>query len=155
MLDHQISVASIAGRGSRFSVEVAAAPTRVDNDPSILDGMATLLAGWGCRTFKATALKSARQIVGEADTRLDGLLIDYHLDQGDGLDAIMALREQLGELPAILITADRSPRVRTLARAKQVDVLNKPLKPAALRALLTQWRVRRVAAECRMPAVAV
>jgi len=37
-------------------------------------------------------LKSARQIVGDADTRLDGLLIDYHLDRGDGLDAIMALR---------------------------------------------------------------
>jgi Na+/proline symporter/signal transduction histidine kinase len=171
VLDHQISVQSIAGKGSRFSVEVAAAPTRpselspqaphplaarrlddmavlcVDNDPSILDGMATLLTGWGCRTFKATDLKSARQIVGDADRRLDGLLIDYHLDQGNGLDAIMALREQLGDLPAILITADRSPRVRTLARAKQVHVLNKPLKPAALRALLTQWRVRRVAAE--------
>jgi Na+/proline symporter/CheY-like chemotaxis protein len=171
VLHHQISVRSIAGKGSRFSVEVAAAPTLsselsaqappplaagklddmavlcVDNDPSILDGMATLLAGWGCQTFKATNLQSARQIVGDAHTRLDGLLIDYHLDQGNGLDAIGALRAQLGELPAILITADRSPRVRASARAKQVHVLNKPLKPAALRALLTQWRVRRIAAE--------
>jgi len=59
----------------------------------------------------------------------------------------VALRAQWGELPAILITADRSPRVRASARAKQVHVLNKPLKPAALRALLTQWRVRRIAAE--------
>jgi CheY-like chemotaxis protein len=119
----------------------------IDNDPSILDGMATLLAGWGCRTFKAADLQSARLIVGAAQTRLDGLLIDYHLDQGNGLDAIVALRAQWGELPAILITADRSPRVRAAARAKQVHVLNKPLKPAALRALLTQWRVRRIAAE--------
>jgi len=118
----------------------------VDNDPSILDGMATLLAGWGCRTFKATDLRSAQQIVGAAQPRLDGLLIDYHLDQGNGLDAIAALRAQWGELPAILITADRSPRVRASARAKQVHVLNKPLKPAALRALLTQWRMQRVIA---------
>jgi hypothetical protein len=45
-----------------------------------------------------------------------------------------------------LITADRSPRVREEARAHGIQVLNKPLKPAALRALLTQWRVQRVAA---------
>ena len=50
-------------------------------------------------------------------------------------------------LPAILITADRSPRVREDARARNIQVLNKPVKPAALRALLAQWRVQRVAAE--------
>jgi CheY-like chemotaxis protein len=49
-------------------------------------------------------------------------------------------------LPAILITADRSPAVREAARAQGVQVLNKPLKPAALRAMLAQWRVLRVAA---------
>jgi Na+/proline symporter/signal transduction histidine kinase len=171
VLDHQISVTSAAGKGSRFSVELAAVQTPssalspqapqplaalklddmavlcVDNDQSILDGMATLLAGWGCQTFTATDLKSARAILGDAKARLDGLLIDYHLDQGNGLDAIVALRAQLGELPAILMTADRSPRVRAAARARQVHVLHKPLKPAALRALLTQWRVRRIAAE--------
>jgi hypothetical protein len=36
--------------------------------------------------------------------------------------------------------------VRENARAQRIQVLNKPLKPAALRALLTQWRVQRVAA---------
>jgi Na+/proline symporter/signal transduction histidine kinase len=171
VLDHQISVTSRSGKGSRFSVELAAVPTPsralspkapqplaalklddmavlcVDNDQSILDGMATLLAGWGCQTFTAPDLESARGILGAAKTRLDGLLIDYHLDQGNGLDVIVALRAQLGELPAILMTADRSPRVRAAARARQVHILHKPLKPAALRALLTQWRVRRIAAE--------
>ena len=106
-----------------------------------------MLAGWGCQTFRATDLKSARDYLGDAHTRLDGLLVDYHLDQGNGLDVIVALRAQLGELPAILMTADRSPKVRAAARARQVHVLHKPLKPAALRALLTQWRVRRIAAE--------
>ena len=32
-------------------------------------------------------------------------------------------------------------------RQMHVHVLNKPVKPAALRALLTQWRATRVAAE--------
>ena len=57
------------------------------------------------------------------------------------------LRERLGaELPAILITADRSVRVRAEARAASIQVLHKPIKPAALRAMLAQWRVLRAAA---------
>ena len=84
----------------------------------------------------------------DAKARPNGMLVDYHLADGNGIDAIVQLRWQLGaELPAILITADRSPRVREDARARDIQVLNKPLKPAALRALLAQWRVQRVAAE--------
>ena len=37
--------------------------------------------------------------------------------------------------------------VRDAAAAMSVHLLNKPVKPAALRALLTQWRASRVAAE--------
>jgi hypothetical protein len=36
--------------------------------------------------------------------------------------------------------------VREEARANGIQLLNKPIKPAALRALLTQWRMQRVAA---------
>jgi CheY-like chemotaxis protein len=50
-------------------------------------------------------------------------------------------------VPAILITADRSRHVREEAQAGGVHLLNKPIKPAALRALMMQWRVQRVAAE--------
>jgi hypothetical protein len=39
-------------------------------------------------------------------------------------------------VPAALITADRDPTLRAQARAHQVELLHKPLKPAALRALL-------------------
>jgi CheY-like chemotaxis protein len=81
------------------------------------------------------------------DGPLTGLLIDYHLDHGNGIDAIRIIRERHGvDLPAILITADRSPEVREAARAEHIRVLNKPLKPAALRAILAQWRVRRAMA---------
>jgi CheY-like chemotaxis protein len=51
------------------------------------------------------------------------------------------------DVPAIVITADRSTRVRDAARAEGAHVLNKPVKPASLRALMMQWRVLRVAAE--------
>jgi CheY-like chemotaxis protein len=96
--------------------------------------------------IKAPSLALALSAVSEKPVIPNGLLVDYHLDEGNGMEAIAALRGRFGELPAILITADRSPGVREMARREGVQVLHKPLKPAALRALLTQWRVLRVAA---------
>jgi CheY-like chemotaxis protein len=71
----------------------------------------------------------------------EAVFADYHLDEGDGVDAIVALRWKFGpQLPAALITADRSEDMRERAGDKDIVVLNKPLKPAALRALLARWR---------------
>jgi Na+/proline symporter/signal transduction histidine kinase/CheY-like chemotaxis protein len=166
----EVTVWSEPGRGSQFSVAVPLSnakpvelPARddhrpdfaqlagiaalcIDNDPAVLDGMETLLTGWGCSVIKAPGLEESL-VAAEASAGLpNGLLVDYHLDRGTGLDAIAALRARFGDLPAILITADRSLVVRERARALGIQVLNKPLKPAALRALLAQWRVLRVAA---------
>jgi len=118
----------------------------IDNEPSVLDGMETLLHGWGCEVIKAPDLALALAAIAESPTMPNGLLVDYHLDHGNGIEAIIALRQICGDLPAILITADRSPSVREQARAEGIQLLHKPLKPAALRALLAQWRVLRVAA---------
>src|SRR5262249_45263624 len=119
----------------------------IDNDLTILDGMETLLAGWGCRVFKAPDLETAVAAVAEAKIAPDGLLVDSHLDEGTGSAATKELRRRFGaDLTAILITADRSPHVREDARANAIQLLHKPIKPAALRALLTQWRMQRVAA---------
>ncbi|MBI3704929.1 MAG: PAS-domain containing protein, partial [Rhizobiales bacterium] len=118
----------------------------IDNEPSVLDGMETLLRGWGCDVIKAPELDIALAAIEENGVIPNGLLVDYHLDRGNGIEAIVALRAQYGDLPAILLTADRSPVVREQARAQGIQVLNKPIKPAALRALLAQWRVLRVAA---------
>jgi CheY-like chemotaxis protein len=109
--------------------------------------METLLTGWGSRVLKAPDLAGAIEAVVASQASLDGLLVDYHLDAGNGIEAIAELRWRFGaELPAILITADRSPHVRDQAREHGIQVLNKPVKPAALRALMSQWRVQRVAA---------
>jgi signal transduction histidine kinase/CheY-like chemotaxis protein len=118
----------------------------IDNEPSVLDGMETLLHGWGCEVIKAPDLGVALAAIAESPAMPNGLLVDYHLDHGNGIEAIVELRRRCGDLPAILITADRSPAVREQARAEGIQVLHKPIKPAALRALLAQWRVLRVAA---------
>jgi CheY-like chemotaxis protein len=98
--------------------------------------------------FKAPDLASAIATIAGSQVAPNGLLVDYHLDKGkNGIDAIVELRQRFGtDLPAILITADRSPHVRDAARTHDIQVLSKPLKPAALRALMAQWRVQRVAA---------
>ncbi len=172
VLDCEVALKSDVGRGSRFSVEVlrgraaAAEPALraagkaaagqlagtvvvcIDNEPAILDGMQTLLGGWGCRVLQAVDLAGALAAIAASGCEPDGLLVDYHLDADNGLDAIAELRARYGrELPAILLTADRSLKVRDEARAASAHVLNKPVKPASLRALMTQWRVQRVAAE--------
>jgi CheY-like chemotaxis protein len=114
--------------------------------------METLLTGWGCRVLKGADLAEAMAALAASGLEPDGLLVDYHLDGGNGIAAIRQLRGHLGrpdgrDIPAIVITADRSARVREEARAEGAHVLNKPLKPASLRALMMQWRVQRVAAE--------
>mgnify|MGYP000913353189 CR=1 FL=1 len=79
--------------------------------------------------------------------RVTGLLVDYHLDRGNGVAAIRDIRRRFGEnIPAILITADRSPNVRAAAREENIAILNKPVKPASLRAVLGQWRTQQMVA---------
>jgi CheY-like chemotaxis protein len=174
-LNVEVGLDSEPGRGSVFRVAIpiaaaepaaAAAPVpirrpsaplvhlhvlTIDNEPAILDGMRTLLTGWGCDVVTATSLAEALEVLcappaGHAAP--EAVIADYHLDDGNGLDAIDALRGAAGaELPAVLVTADHSPGLREQAEARGVSLLNKPLKPAALRALLTQWRATRIAAE--------
>jgi signal transduction histidine kinase/CheY-like chemotaxis protein len=171
VLDCEVVLKSAVGHGSRFSLEVprgkAAAESQqqnvashktgrlagtvalcIDNDRTILDGMKKLLGGWGCRVLTAADLAEALAAMSADNIEPDGLLVDYHLDGGNGIGAIIELRRRLNRhVPAILITADRSAHVRDEAQAEGVHLLNKPLKPASLRALIMQWRVQRVAAE--------
>jgi CheY-like chemotaxis protein len=170
VLEHPITFASQVDRGTHFCVEVPVGPTEggemrppearidygriadtlvlcIDNDRQILDGMAALLRDWQCETILATDLPEAIAGLRAAGKSPGGLLVDYHLDHGNGIEAVAELRRLFGaEIPAVLITADRSAGVRETARARAIQVLNKPLKPASLRALMSQWTVNRVAA---------
>ncbi|TAH65527.1 MAG: sensor histidine kinase [Rhodopseudomonas palustris] len=173
VLDHGIALDATRSGGSVFSVTLrvanqvnhttavtSATPLSrasmsgilvvcIENDPSILDGMKTLLTTWGANVIAATDPEAAIKEIDQADQPITGLLVDYHLDRGNGIAAIRTVRQRYGaDIPAILITADRSPRVRAAAREDDIAVLNKPVKAASLRALLGQWRARQnVAAE--------
>jgi Na+/proline symporter/signal transduction histidine kinase len=172
VLDHKVTMRSVPGKGSAFSLDVPAVtglagvtalqpavsvpltPLEgivvlcIENEPQVLAGMESLLTGWGCHVLTAPDLAGAVTAIKDGRMRPDALLVDYHLDEGNGIDAVVSLRKELDSgIPSALITADRSPAVREEARAKNIQVFNKPLKPAALRAFLAQWRVARPAAE--------
>ena len=159
MLDHRLALHSRPGHGSCFAIVVpraAAAPPRrqavhrggsdeqlpltvlcLDDDAAILDGMRALLGRWGvdCRTAHDVAAAAAELRRGPVDL----ILADYHLaDDVDGLQALQQLRAARDPLPpAALITADGSSELKQRARAFGYPLLHKPVKPAALRALLT------------------
>jgi len=175
MLSHPVQLASQPGRGTTFRVEIprdlaapnaASARTRrdrakpanalnglrvlcIDNEPKILDGMALLIAGWGCTVGQARSLTEIDMIMQEDEQVPDIVIADYHLDDGDGMQAILALRAHYrAVIPAMMITADRTPEVRAEAERHGIAVQHKPVKPAAIRAYLTQAAgLRRVAAE--------
>ena len=162
MLDLPVGLASAPGRGSTFSVivprvpAVVAAPIAppvpqpllsivaesfvlcIDNEARVREAMAALLGGWGCRVAVAATHAEALEQVARAGRLPDLVLADLHLDEGpDGLEVVDALRRAWGhDVPAALITADRDPTLRLRARTRNVELLHKPVKPAALRALL-------------------
>jgi Na+/proline symporter/signal transduction histidine kinase len=171
VLNHSIAIDSNASGGSVFSVTVptasainhtgavtSATPLSrtpmsgslivcIENDPTILDGMKTLLTAWDAEVIAVADPDAAIEAIEAASGRVTGLLVDYHLDRGNGVAAIRDIRRRFGDaIPAILITADRSPHVRAAAREEQISILNKPVKPASLRALLGQWRTQQMVA---------
>ena len=166
VLDHPIRVHSREGHGTMFAVSVpvvaprseaeqaeeAAAPRRagnklagtrilcIDNETLILEGMKAMLSGWGCEVFTATSIGGAKSVLRHLDGDPDAILADYHLDNGvTGLMAMEALAERLqGAVPGIVITADRTEEVAEEVKRAGYQLLLKPVRPAALRALLTR-----------------
>ena len=78
--------------------------------------------------------------VRELDGRVpEVILVDYHLDHGEtGCTALKELRKHFGQVPAVMITADRSDECRRALQSIGVPLLNKPVKPGKLRAVLSQ-----------------
>ncbi|PYE86384.1 PAS domain-containing hybrid sensor histidine kinase/response regulator [Phyllobacterium leguminum] len=168
-----LDLTSVPGRGTVFSVKLSPAqhpmpaegpqeqslPYRtnelkgtsvlvIDNDERILSGMKLLLTGWGCRVAAVRGSAELEALYLEGAFAPDIVLADYHLNDESGLDLIGQVWKHFGrKLPAVLITADRSNEVRLLADVEGVTVLHKPLKPAALRALLSHYHGQRQAAE--------
>lgn len=162
VLGHRLEVRSWPGKGSVFSVTVPVArqarpaPARqpqegagqalngtqvlcIDNEDSILTGMDSLLSRWGCRVWTARNRLECEQLLEDA-VRPELVLVDYHLDEGEtGTELMGWLRTRMGgPVPGVVISADARAELVAEVHAAGLDYLAKPVKPAALRALISR-----------------
>lgn len=165
LLDHRLTVQSAPGRGSRFVVEVPLAigadeipalPPEadlarepgnlagrrivfIDDEESIRAGMEKLLRSWGCDVIVADSVAECLRLVDHGQVPIGGLISDMGLqDPDNGIAAVEAFRRLYGQnLPVLLVTGDTSKAALQAARARNLTMLHKPIKPARLRAALT------------------
>lgn len=163
MLEHPVCIRSVEGKGSVFSVTVPLANENtvvtgkvrysepvpellhnrhvlvVDNEDSILLSMDALLTQWGGRVICANNAEEAMALCQDEGFVPEVILADFHLHDGLlGTDCVAALRNYFQlDIPAVMLTADRSNESRKLFSQLELPVLNKPVKPGKLRALLT------------------
>jgi CheY-like chemotaxis protein len=161
-LEHDLGLCSRVGHGSCFTVLTPYAATRdvqkpaepyvmpgyglpvsevlvIDNEPTVLEAMRALLSRWGCKVRVAASAEDVDEIF-EADSGYspDIVLADYHLNRGQtGVAVVADVRRRMGlEVPAIVISADRSLSQMSLDATGSIELLRKPVKPAELRALM-------------------
>ncbi|WP_425403641.1 PAS-domain containing protein [Hwanghaeella sp.] len=166
LLDLPLGLRSEPGRGSVFHVDAPIAPiitaaapeliegeaqeqssgmnliaAVVENEPEVLYAMTTTLEGWGASVAPALSTNEACAAIADLGLPPDIIIADYHLNGEDtGLRSIRELRSAWGaNIPAVLVTADRSAELAATAREMGVDVLPKPVEPRKLRSLIT-WR---------------
>ncbi len=171
LLGHPIGLRSQPGRGSCFAVTVprgdptairqrepVAPPTVadsldespllgsvvwcVDDDARVSDATRALLERWGCEVAFAggpqEALATARP--GHAPHLL---LLDVRLGALHGPDVQARLQEHWQRsVPTILVTAEHDEALRAQAAENGWGFLSKPVRPAALRALMSQMLLR-------------
>ncbi|WP_370680250.1 PAS-domain containing protein [Comamonas sp. GB3 AK4-5] len=167
LLGHEVGLRSQLGKGSVFWVRVpqgniAALPAPpspndavvdtgplqgasawyVEDDPATRDATCALLQRWGCQLpFAGDAAQALAQAAPGNAPQL--VLLDVHLGAHYGPDVYTLLCERWGSSPpVILLTAERDATLRRQAAERGWGFLAKPVRPPALRALMSQTLVR-------------
>ncbi|NOC45688.1 MULTISPECIES: PAS-domain containing protein [unclassified Ruegeria] len=167
LLGHKLSLRSKPGIGSVFSIEmdrVESGPSTIEpldllantgdvpldfiilvieNDRDVLFGTTQWLEQNGASVLPARSPKEALQFIKDIGMPPDIILADYQLDDGEtGVMAIHRIREMTQtQVPAILITADRSEALRKDGLRHEISVMAKPVKLPRLRSLIF-WKIQ-------------
>ncbi|WP_374339286.1 hybrid sensor histidine kinase/response regulator [Methyloversatilis sp.] len=161
LLSHPVGLSSRPGRGTVFRIDVpmgrapviraSAVRTEhshadlggrcilvIDDEASIVNGMAALLGSWGARTLIASKRQEAMERASEHGSPPDLIIADYQLRDGEvGPEVVADVRRLFGrDIPAILVTGSATPERLEEAKDMGHHLLLKPVMPAKLRTLI-------------------
>lgn len=164
LLRHPLELRSQPGRGSVFSIRVPSGSASlsvdkrstirahggdfngrsilvIDDECGVLDAMQALLSKWGCEVVIAESLDDAVAELNKRQITPDLVLSDLRLRDGaTGIEAIEGVRHQFGDsIPGVLITGDTEPSRIKIAKESGYELLQKPLRPAHLRAVIQHY----------------
>jgi len=165
LLGTKVDVRSAPGRGSvfairlpRVAVESLAKPEMasvsppmhdaprlpilvVDDDALVLAGNRALLAALGCDVTTANDIASAETAAAQLGSHPLLVMCDFWLRDGQrGVDFLRRLRSlTTAPVGAVLISGDTGPEPRRAASELGIPLLQKPVSPAKLRAVITQF----------------
>ena len=154
LLDAPLGLRSRVGRGTVFALTVPCVPPQphatpsavhtglasahvlvVDNEAPALDALRRVLESWGCSVNAVADSGAAERAVAARDAAL--WLLDYHLDDGDTGTALHArLTARFGERPTLILSADATDTVRRQVAECGLGLLQKPVRPLALKSVL-------------------
>ncbi|MDO4592412.1 MAG: PAS-domain containing protein [Comamonadaceae bacterium] len=169
LLGHEVGLRSTLGKGSVFWVQVPlgnpqalqaavrpSALTRqddaplqggvawyIDDDVQTCNATRTLLERWGCAVPYAGGPRDALALASHHNVP-QLVLLDVHLGANlYGPEIYTQLCERWGQMPpVILVTAERDASLRRQAAERGWGFLAKPVRPPALRALMSQTLLR-------------
>ena len=163
LLGTQVTVRSAPGRGSVFSLRVprgeehrVAAPAEppreralpeamlpvlvVDDDPLVLSGNRALLEELGCQVTTVSDAEGARAALAALPGKSVLVLCDLWLPGGrNGIELLQELPLTGRSISGILISGDTRPETMQAAKAAGYPLLHKPVSPAKLRAVVSQF----------------
>ncbi|WP_449507963.1 ATP-binding protein [Enterobacter ludwigii] len=111
----------------------------VDDDPLVTSAWESLMSLWGINVRCAASAEDAFAMIDDGFTPF-AVLCDQRLRSGEsGFDILKALFERLPDMSGAMVSGEFNSPVLLEAEQEGYLVLRKPLEPAKLHALLTQW----------------
>jgi CheY-like chemotaxis protein len=163
LLGHKVSVKSVPGRGSCFSIELplafdfqpqniaqdtGPAPLNdlegarllvIEDDALVAQALQMMLSSWGCEVAVVSGIQEALGLLRDGNCP-QLILSDYRLRAGEnGFDAVRMIRaEAKCEIPACLMSGDVESNLSNRCRDAGIQFLQKPVRPTALRSQILQ-----------------
>lgn len=165
LMKAECAMSSIEGKGSRFWLRLPASDTApviapltiepkpfpvahralagtclvVDDDPLVTSAWTGLMQAWGITVRCVASAKEAFAVL-ESGFSPQAILCDQRLRSGEsGFDILQELFHRLPQASGAMVSGEFNSAILQQAESEGYLVLYKPLEPAQLHALLSQW----------------